>query len=74
MDAIIMFDASTLKDNSVVYVYKLQDDYVLIGIDTDKPRRHKLYMTEEGYYFKYWGKKFYIQKNEPESLKDKEFA
>ena len=60
--AILMFDASSLKDNARVYVYKLHDDYVIVGLDKDKPRRHKLYITNDGYYFKYWGKKFYIQK------------
>ncbi|OAA90875.1 hypothetical protein [Clostridium ljungdahlii] len=36
------------------------DDYVIAGINNNKPRKYKLYSTNKGIYFNWGGNRYYL--------------
>lgn len=52
-----------LTYNHVLKFYDVEygiDDYAIIGMNNDNPRKYKLYNTEKGSYINYNGHRYYM--------------
>ena len=54
---------SGISNNASLNIYNIEygiDDYVVAGINNDKPRKHKLYNNSKGTYFNFGGIRNYL--------------